>query len=164
MNVAPSATLIQFPELDSLTSPLAVRVDKARSPPTESRLTPAPPSRSPARTHQFLPPGWPAKNLGRHHPGADNTLTVKANQAGLPRTVDQGQSGDAARYVGVYIGDENTHVVPGCQRRQRQTPWARSLTDGTGDAFPELQLPGRGGADHYLYIYDQGGPTTPTTT
>ncbi len=160
VNVAPSATLIQFPELDSLTSPLAVRVDKSQVAADGIKV-------DAGTTFTLTLPGptssytWLAnKNLVDITPGADNTLTVKANQAGFLGLSIKAKSGDAARYVGVYIGDENTHVVPDVSAVNGKTPVGTvALTDGTGDAFLEsFNFQEKVAPIDYLYIYDQGGP------
>lgn len=159
VTVAPSATLIQFTELDSATSPLAVRVDPKQAAAdgikvdanTTFTLT------LPGPTSSYT---WLAnKNLVDITPGPGNALTVKALQPGFLGLSVQAKDGSAGRYVGVYIADATTHVVPDVSPVGGKTPVGTvALTNGTGDAFLQsFNFQDKVAPIDYLYIYDQGG-------
>lgn len=160
VNVAPSATLIEFPELDSATSSLAVRVDPKQAAADGIRV-------DAGTTFTLTLPGptssytWLAnKSLVDVTPGAGNTLTVKANQPGFLGLSVKAKDGTAARYVGVYIADAATHVVPDVSAVGGKTPVGTvAPTNGTGDAFLQsFNFQDKVAPIDYLYIYDQGGP------
>lgn len=159
VNVAPSATLIEFRELDSETSKLAVRVDSSKRAADGIKV-------DAGTTFTLTLPGptssytWLAnKSLVDITPGADNTLTVKANQPGFLGLSVQAKDGTAGRYVGVYIADPTTHNVPDVSAVGGKIPVGTiALPNGIGDAFLEKFNFQDGVAPiDYLYIYDQGG-------
>jgi len=160
VNIAPSSSLLTFPELDSKTSALAVRVDSSQPTADGIRV-------EAGTTFTLTLPGpsssytWLAnKSLVDITPGlTDNTLTVKANQPGFLGVSVQAKDGTAGRYLGVYIANPTTHVVPDISTVDGKTPVGTvALTNGTGDAFLEsFNFQDKVAPIDYLYIYDQGG-------
>lgn len=159
IDIAPSAMVITFPELDSAASPLAVRVDSSQlyadgiKVDAGATFTLTLPGSSSAYT-------WLAnKPLVDITPGADNTLTIKANQAGFLGLSVQATDSSAGRYLGVYIADPATHLVPDVTPGGKKLPVGALAGLSNGDSFLEdfNFQPDRAPID-YLYIYDQGGP------
>ncbi len=160
VNIAPTSSLLTFPELDSATSPFALRVNPKQAAADGIKV-------DAGTTFTLTLPGptssytWLAnKSLVDITPGAtDNTLTVKANQPGFLGLSVQAKDGSAGRYVGVYIADPTTHNVTDVSAVGGKTPVGTiALTNGTGDAFLEkFNFQDKVAPIDYLYIYDQGG-------
>lgn len=150
---------IVIPELDSLTSQWAIRVDKDQA--SADAITAS------ASTKPFT----------LTLPGPASSYTVLANKPALVDVVASGNrllitpktpgflglsiksnDGTAARYLGLYIKDA-AGIVPDITTVNGKPPVGTiALTNGTGDKFLE-DFNFRSGVApiDYLYIYDQGG-------
>lgn len=149
--------LITFPELDSASSTLAVRVDpgqqradaiKVDAGTTFTLTLPGPTSDYTVLANkpdlvQITPSG--------------NQIQVTATKPGFLGLAIRSQDGAAERYVGLYIADPATHAVPDTVEGYLPVGTVTTV-DGSGDTFLESFNFRTGVAPiDYAYIYDQGG-------
>ncbi len=158
INVAPDAAVITFPEIDSGTSPLAVRVDKSQAAADgiklDARGTVTLTLPGPATSYTWLANKPELADVA----ATGNQLILTAKTAGFLGLSVKSADGSAARYLGVYIADPSTHVVPDMVANYVPVGTV-ARPDQTGDQFLESSNFRAGVAPiDYLYIYDQGGP------
>lgn len=152
-----SAMPITFPELDNAASALAVRVDRSQANADGIKV-------DAGTTFTLTLPGPVASyTVLANKPalvdiaGAGNQLTVNAKTPGFLGLSVTSQDGTAARYVGLYIADPVTHLVPDTVTGYLPVGTVTS-PDAKGDAFLQDFNFRQGVAPiDYLYIYDQGG-------
>ena len=152
-----ASNTITFPELDSTGSSLAVRVDPSQQAADAIRV-------DAGSTFTLTLPG-PATGYTvlANKPDlvviaeAGDQLHVTANKPGFLGLLVRSADGSAERYVGLYIADPDTHLVPDTVEGYLPVG-SVTVTDSTGDAFVE-RFNFRDGVRpiDYLYIYDQGG-------
>lgn len=153
-------SLIVIPELDSLSSPLAVRVDQTQPSADGIKV------RVSAKPFSLTLPA-PVSNYTvlANKPelvtisASGNQLNITATTPGFLGLAITPKDGTAARYLGLYIGDQTTGIVPDVTTVNGKPPVGTvALTNGDGDKFLE-EFNYRAGVApiDYLYIYDQGG-------
>ena len=152
-------TQIVIPELDSLTSQWAIRVDKDQT--SADAITAS------ASTKPFtltLPGPASSYTVLANKPAlvdvvaAGNHLLITPKTPGFLGLSIKSNDGTAARYLGLYITNA-AGIVPDMSTVNGKPPVGTvARTDGTGDKFLE-DFNFRSGVApiDYLYIYDQGG-------
>ena len=153
-------TQIIIPELDSTASTLGVRVDKTQASADGIKVNVT------GKPFTLTLPG-PASNytVVANKPAlvdivaAGNNLAITAKTPGFLGLAITAKDGTASRYLGLYIGDQTTGVVPDMATVNGKPPVGTiALTDDTGNKFLEDFNFRTGVAPiDYLYIYDQGG-------
>lgn len=153
----PATTQITFPELDSPTSPFAVRVD-----PTQQNADAIKVDAGTTITLTLPGPATSYTVLANKPTLVDITsaadkLTLTAKTPGFLGLSVKSEDGTAARYLGLYVADPATHIVPDTVAGYLPVGSVTS-PDTTGDTFLENFNFRDGVAPiDYLYIYDQGG-------
>ena len=151
---------IAIPELDSSSSPLAVRVNPTQDFADGIKVN------SSAKPFTLTLPG-PASNYAvlANKPAlvdiamAGNQIRITPKTPGFLGLSIKSLDGQAARYLGLYIADHASGIVPDMSTVNGKPPVGTvARTDGTGDKFLE-DFNFRDGVApiDYLYIYDQGG-------
>ncbi len=152
-----SAGTITFTELDSLTSPLAVRVDKTQQKADAIKV-------DAGTTFTLTLPGAASGyTVVANKPNlvdittAGSQIQVTAKTPGFLGLAITSKDGNAERYVGLYIADPATHVVP--DTVTGYVPVGSVTTPGASGANFLESFNYRSGVApiDYLYIYDQGG-------
>ncbi|NBQ43280.1 MAG: hypothetical protein EBU23_12540, partial [Mycobacteriaceae bacterium] len=153
-------TQIIIPELDSTASTLGVRVDKTQASADGIKVSVT------GKPFTLTLPG-PASNytVVANKPAlvdivaAGNNLAITAKTPGFLGLAITAKDGTASRYLGLYIGDQATGVVPDISTVNGKPPVGTiALTNDTGNKFLEDFNFRTGVAPiDYLYIYDQGG-------
>lgn len=148
---------ITFAELDSPTSTIAVRVNSSQTMADAIKV-------DAGTTFTLTLPG-PATEytVMANKPGlvaistSGNQLQFNATTPGFLGLKIQATNGSAERFVGLYIADPTTHVVPDTVEGYEPVG-AVTVADDTGNQFLENFNFQDGVAPiDYLYIYDQGG-------
>ena len=156
-NLPAAAPLLTFPELDSLTSSFAVRVDPTQQNADAIKV-------DAGRTFTLTLPG-PAIDYTvlANKPtlvdiaASGNQLTVTAKTPGFLGLAVKSQDGTTARYVGLYIADPVTHIVPDTVTGYLPVG-SITAPNAAGDAFlRDVNFRDGVAPIDYLYIYDQGG-------
>ncbi len=149
-----SAGSIAIPELDTSGSPLAVRVDKTQSVADAIKVD--------AETTFTLTLPGAGYTVVANKPDlvgitqSGNQVQISAKTSGFLGLAIKSPTGDA-RYVGLYIADKTTHVVPDTVTGYVPVGSITSV-DASGARFLESFNYRTGVAPiDYLYIYDQGG-------
>lgn len=152
-----SVGTITFTELDSLTSPLAVRVDKTQQIADAIKV-------DAGTTFTLTLPGAASgytvvanKPDLVHITTSGSQIEIDAQAPGFLGLAVTSKDGKAARYVGLYIADPATHVVP--DTVTGYVPVGSITTAGASGADFLQKFNYRAGVApiDYLYIYDQGG-------
>jgi len=152
-----AAQQITFPELDSSTSTFAVRVVATQQNADAIKV-------DAGTTFTLTLPGAAADfTVLANKPAlvdiatAGNQLTLTAKTPGFLGLAVKSQDGTAARYVGLYIADPVTHIVPDAVTGYLPVG-SITAPDDNGNAYLENFNFRDGVAPiDYLYIYDQGG-------
>lgn len=148
---------ISIREIDSLTSPLAIRVDptqqsadgiKVDAGTTFTLTLPGPTS-----SYTVVANKPTLLDIG----AADDQLTVTAKTPGFLGLAITSQDGTASRYLGLYVADPVTHLVPDTVTGYLPVG-SITAPDALGDKFlQDFNFRDGVAPIDYLYIYDQGG-------
>ncbi len=154
------STQIVIPELDTSGSTLAIKVDKTQVSADGIRLNVS------AKPTVFTLPGLASSyTVLANKPAlvdittSGNHLLITPKSAGFLGLSIKSNDGTAARYLGLYIGEQNGGVIPDTTTVGGKPPLGTiSVATAAGDAFLEKFNFRTGVAPiDYLYIYDQGG-------
>jgi hypothetical protein len=148
---------IGIAEIDSLASPLAIRVDptqqtadgiKVDAGTTFTLTLPGPTS-----SYTVVANKPTLLDIG----AAGDQLTVTAKTPGFLGLAITAQDGSASRYLGLYVADPVTHLVPDTVAGYLPVG-SITANDAVGDKFlQDFNFRDGVAPIDYLYIYDQGG-------